>query len=164
MKVENVLTPPNSFLQAYKSRTIAIAAGDWFTFEQYRVNIVYEPWDYTFSSGYRFYGSAQTALSNGDDPSAIGICALKATTKKVLIRFHKHSAEAASDFLANYSIGQDLFLPTSPGSPPDAFNAMAKDGDEIEIYGYSEIQKFFCGPLHPMFGSVSYLLTIIMFE
>jgi hypothetical protein len=164
MKVENVLTPPNSFLKAYRARTFAIAAGDWFVFEQYRVNLVYEPSDYTFSSFYPFYGSEVAATNNGDDPASLGICTLKLSTKKALIRFHKHPNAAATDFLANYSVGPDLFLPTFIGARPDPFNAMAKDGDEIEIYGYSEIQKFFCGPLNSAFTQVPYLLTVILFE
>ncbi len=165
MKIENVITAPNVYLTCYKVRTFAIAAGDWFTFDQLRsVNTVYTPVDVTFSAPISFYNSDYLASINHVSPNDPAECVLRNTTKKVVIRFSKHPNVLATEFLANYSFGVDLFLPTSVNAVPHPLNALAKDGDELEIYGLPEIRKFFTGPVHANLGPVPYLLTVAMFH
>jgi len=160
----NAITPPNVFLKAYKCRTFAVNTGTFFRLEPTATNFVHNAFDFGFSNPFPFYASDNAATLNAADPRDNGVCVVRATTKKAVIRFNKHPNAVATPFLANYSIGTDMFLPTFIGAVPDPLNAMAKDGDEIEIYGLNEIAKFFAGPLDAVFLQVPFLLTITLFE
>lgn len=166
MKLKNAITPPNAYLKAYRSITFSVPPGTFFALTPGRSNFVWKASDNTFLPGdsVPFYADEHSAILNGENVRDNGLLVVRKTTKKMQVQFHKHPSAAATPFLSNYSAGKDMFLATSPGALPDPLNALAKDGDELEIYGPSEIAKFFTSPLDSAFASVPYLLTIILFE
>ncbi len=161
--IGNVLIAPNSFLQAYRSITFAVKVDNYFSFELGSF-FGSAPNDNTFAQDIVFYNSDADATANGSDLTGRMENILRDVTKKAYIRFNKHPSVPSQDYIANYSIGNDMAIPTFLGATPLPLNALAKDGDEFEIYGVDEIRKFFSSPLHISLNPVPYLLTVILFK
>jgi hypothetical protein len=164
--ITNVLNAPNSFLKCFSSHTLAVSVNNYISFGQYRKTDFSFPHDNTFADDLNFKISTQEAndLSLLQDTFGGSLC-IYDNTKKAIIKIHKHPIAPVQDFLCSYSIGKDMAISTaSAGSKPFPLNALAKDGDEFEIYGVNEIRKFFCTPLDASMNPVPYLITIHLFK
>lgn len=155
--ISNYITLPNTNLKCYKCFTVAMASDGtgW-----------YFPDDYTFIAPTPFFYDEITAVANGFNPIHISTLLIRSFTKKAIFKITKHPNELPTDYIAEYSLGIDNVVDTSlPGRPRIRY-ALAKDGEEFEIFGINEIRKFEVKPLIGIgsFTPVPFLLTVILFK
>lgn len=163
--ITNVVVAPNIFLKAYGSFTIGIDRpfslnGQTISHPPVKLNTGSLPYDSLFANDITVHSDAEYLSLIA--PSFVTDKKFLDSTKKAIFKFNKHPSVAPQEFIANYSLDGVMLAPS--GTHVLEINSLAKDGDEFEIYGLSEIKKFFCSPLEISMNPVPYLLTISLFN
>jgi hypothetical protein len=167
--ITNVIKAPNTFLKCYSSFTIAI--NNDFTLSGMTVghliviplNKGSMPYDILFSNDVTVHSEANyTALPSPNYPNDR---AFLNSTKKAVFKINEHTSVPSQDYIANYTLDGNIRTnPTGLGTGVLPINALAKDGDEFEIYGFNEIKKVHFGQLDLSMNPVPFLLTISLFK
>lgn len=164
----NVIIAPNVYLKCYLSTTIAINTRPFCLDNKtvgnpaQRINKGSWAYDTTFPDAITFLLQDEWDALNLTNPLGVATKKVLNSTKKAVFKFNKHFAFPAQDFLCNYSL--DGLLLNQTGANVSPFNMLAKDGDEVEIYGLDEIKKFHTSNLHSSMNPVPFLLTISLYK
>ena len=164
----NVIIAPNVYLKCYLSTTIAIdgrpfsLSGKTIANPPQRINKGSWAYDLAFSNGVEFLSQAEWDAQNLITPFGESVKKVLSSTKKAVFKFNKHYASPAQEFLCNYSL--DGYFRNLTGPVVSPINMLAKDGQELEIYGLDEIKKFFTSNLHSSMNPQPFLLTISLYK
>ena len=159
--ITNVVVAPNIFLKAYRGLTFAVKA---------TIQLALSTSGFAFSRSHDLlaediivYGNEADAITAGVDYDDASNLIVLNSTKKAIIRFNEHASVPSQQFIAAYCLQDNPTIQSYNGMPVPSY-LLAKDGDEIEIYGVDEIRKFKSFPLIGDLNPVPYYLTITLFN